>query len=169
MLTREFAMLLLAGALVLPAVAVAQLGYRDVEYMNHVAHSMQSEMELSRLAHTYATDPRVMRFARWILVDNSREYRRLQQLAHARGVRLPTEPSPEQQGLARRLAHMKDPEFSRQYISLEIKDHQRDAQVTARFLRRTRDRQLRNYANNYLSSTRGHLRLAKGAVGGQVR
>jgi putative membrane protein len=163
-----FPVVLIASILVLPGIASARLTHRDIEYMDRIAQNMQSEMELARLAHTHATQERVRRFARWILTDNSREYRTLRQLAQAKGVQLPMEPSVEQRELAKKLAQMKDPKFSRRYLSHEIKDHQTDAHLTARILRSTRDRHLRDYAHYYLSSTRGHLRLAEAAVVGQI-
>lgn len=164
----HFPVMLIASIFVLPGIASARLTHRDVEYMNRIAQNMQSEMELARLVHIHATQERVRRFARWILTDNSREYRTLRQFAQAKGIQLPTEPSVEQRELAKKLVQMKDPEFSRRYLSHEIKDHQTDARLTARILRGTHDRHLRDYAYYYLSSTRGHLRLAEMAAAGQV-
>lgn len=165
----SLAILLATGVFMLPGLAFARLTHRDVEFMNHVAQSMQSEMELARLAHTHATHPRVRRFARWMLVDNTREYQRLRTLAAQKGVQLPVAPTAEQQALAKLFAGMRDPAFSRRYIVHEINDHRRDARLTSRLLRSTRDRQLRAYADYYLTHTRSHLRLAEGVVSGATQ
>lgn len=153
---RGIAALLVAGTLALPGLASTRLAGQDIDMMSRMAQGMQGEMQLARLAHLHATHYRVRQLARWLLVDNTREYHRLQALAQTKGVRLQAEPSETQRALAGRLAQVPGAAFDRQYLSHELEAHRREEEMVGQLLGTTRDEAVRQYTIHHLRSIRAH-------------
>ncbi|HEY4541155.1 MAG TPA: DUF4142 domain-containing protein [Noviherbaspirillum sp.] len=87
----------------------------DRKIMNEIAQANLTEIETSKLALERSQDPQVKQFAQRMIDDHTKLQDELKQLAEAKNVQLPQEPSRQQQRIVERLSKAEGKKFDDEY------------------------------------------------------
>jgi len=120
-----------------------------------------AETQFARLAQEKAQAEAVRDFAAAMAEDHGAANDRLRELATARRIPLPEEPTPDQAAMRDRLAGLAGQGFDSAYIRGQIAGHQRMAQLLSWELSHGQDRDLKRQAGVMLPVVLGHLDRAQ--------
>ncbi len=142
----------------------AQTGISEVarEFIEDAAHAGHAEVEAARLALSKSADPDVRSFAQRMIDDHTRLNTQLQQIARARGLQPPSEPSLAQQGRLSLLRVSDGPDFDRRYVEdFGVRAHRDTIERFGEAASRIQDAQLNKVAQEALPTLRQHLQVAR--------
>ena len=144
--------------------AYAQSGISrgDKDFMEDIAHANLAEVASGRMALEKSQNEQVKQFAQKMIDDHTKAEAELQQLADAKGVKLPTEPSVAQKTKAATLKPLTGDTFDKQYIKhAGVGDHENAHKLLAKVQTKAKDTDLRAYADKTIKAVDEHLDMAK--------
>ena len=147
--------------------ASAGAGYinrADEKLMADIAQANLAEISTAKLAQEKSQNDQVKGFAQKMADDHTKALDELKQLAQAKGVTLPSEPSRQQKAMEKRLSSLSGDKFDKQYLE-QVGD--RSSKDTHKLLKRASDKaqdtDLKNYASKTLGVVESHQQLAEEA------
>jgi putative membrane protein len=113
-----------AGLLVSVSQAQPPLPTPDQIFVHKAAQGGIAEVELSQLAATRSSSDSIKDFASHMVQAHSDNNAKLQQIAQADGIAVPSETDADHSTLRTQLARSKGPEFDRLYVQAMRRDHE---------------------------------------------
>ena len=134
---------------------------QDKLFVRQAALGGQAEVELSKLAQKKATDPSVKEFADRMVDVHSKSNQQLLKLGRGLNPDLPKDLDPEHQAVRNELNKASGQSFDIAYISAQIQDHQRTANLLQWHISTGQNEALRKYSMETLPEVMSHLEHAK--------
>lgn len=106
------------------AQAQAQVNQQDRDFLREAGMGGRAEIEMGRLAMKNAADPAIQEFGRWMVTDHTAIDEALSRLAARLGVPPAEAIDRSDQATKERLQALSGAAFDREYIQLQVKDHQ---------------------------------------------
>ncbi len=136
----------------------------DEKLMADIAQANLAEISTAKLAQEKSQNDQIKGFAQKMADDHTKALDELKQLAQAKGVTLPSEPSRQQKAMEKRLSSLSGDKFDKQYLE-QVGD--RSSKDTHKLLKRASDKaqdtDLKNYASKTLGVVESHQQLAEEA------
>lgn len=149
-----------------PGKSATALSLTDRNLMDEIAYANLSEIEAGKMAQSKSTNDQVKNFAQRMIDDHTKAQQELQQLADAKGVKLPTEPDARHKAEAKKLQAMPEAQFDKQYIEQGgLTDHRKTHQLLSRVEARATDPDLKSLASKMLPTINQHLSMAQEVSG----
>lgn len=136
----------------------------DVAFLQAAAMGGLAEVELGTLAMHRAESEEVRRLARMMVDDHTAINSRVAEIARARNVVLPSQPSTPSQMVSQQLQQLEGNEFDRLYLRKMVEDHERAIVMYESRANLAEDPRVRDHASGTLPMLRNHLELARGLV-----
>lgn len=133
----------------------------DRDFIEAIAQGCIAEIDAARLATQRASKDAVRRFAEHVLDEHSRANARLKSLAADRKMILPTVPNSERITERKRLEAQDATRFDAEYVSKQVKEHERTVQLLKEEIANGQDPDLLEFAKDTLSAVTRHLEVAK--------
>lgn len=134
----------------------------DVSNMKKAAKSGMAEVESSKLALDKATSEKVKSFAQKMVDDHTKVNEELKQLASAKGVELPTEPSAAQKAKMKMLTAAKGADFDKRYVeTMGVKAHEDAVNLFQGATKESRDAEVKAFFAAHVPALAAHLKMAK--------
>lgn len=135
---------------------------QDAKLMSELARANIAEIEISKIALEKAQSEDTRRFAQQMIDDHSKAMTDLENLASAKGVKLPSEPDASHRKLARNMKDMDGKQFEAQYRNRAgIDDHQSTLKLLQKVKKDGNDPQLKSIADQMQPVVQHHLDMAK--------
>jgi putative membrane protein len=161
-------MLIVVGAMAVATVVAGAAATRgqsrgglsdaDRRFVVEAAEGGQMEVELGQLAQQKASSDAVRQFGQRMATDHARAGQELAQLAAAKGVELPKQPARKTQMEKDRLSKATGAAFDREYVTMMVKDHEKDVAAFRRQSQQARDPDLKAWAARTLPTLEDHLK-----------
>lgn len=137
----------------------------DREFLNDAAMGGMTEVQLGRLAVDRASDPDVKQFGQRMVDDHSKANDQLHQLAQEKNYTLPTTLDKKHQQMIDKLSKLNGAEFDREYMSMMVKDHDKDVATFRKQSEKAKDSDVRSWAAKTLPTLEEHQRMAHDIAG----
>ncbi|GFE83898.1 membrane protein [Steroidobacter agaridevorans] len=134
---------------------------QDKLFVRQAALGGQAEVELSKIAQKKATDPAVREFADRMVEVHSKSNQQLMKLGRGMQPDLPKNLDAEHQSVRNELNKAQGQTFDLAYISSQIQDHQRTANLLQWHISTGQNEALRKYSMETLPEVMAHLEHAK--------
>jgi putative membrane protein len=144
-------------------------GNRDAGFLATAAQANLAEVDAGRLALKKSTNSDLKKFAQHMIEDHTQANSDLSDLAHKKGMELPSRTDEAHQKDIARLAEMNGADFDRAYMTLMVNDHVRAVSLFERSAAEASDPEIRAFAKKMLPTLQDHLKMARdlaGKVGG---
>jgi putative membrane protein len=175
-MTIQHTLILVAAALLLPSLAVAQpaatkaetprsgmknegkgaLVGSDRTFVLDAAKSGMAEVNLGKLAAERASSDAVKQLGRRMATDHAKANDELKVLAQQKGLTVPGEVDARHRQLHDRLTKLTGAEFDRAYIEAMVKDHRRDVSEFRRQAQGAKDPDVKAWAGKTLPTLEDH-------------
>jgi putative membrane protein len=132
----------------------------DRDFLNKAAQGGQFEVLAGKLAAQRAADPGVRTFAQRIVSDHTAANDQLKALADSKQMPLPDAVSDEEHQALGKLEGLNGHEFDQTYADMMVKDHVQDISDFEAESKKTRDPDVKDFAQQTLPTLRHHLMLA---------
>ncbi|HEY9621281.1 MAG TPA: DUF4142 domain-containing protein [Crinalium sp.] len=119
------------------------------------------EIQANQLAQQKASSSAVKQFAQRMVHDHTQATAKLQQVASARNVTLPTDMGGQNRAMFDRLSGLSGRDFDREFATIMVNSHRQDVALLQNQAQRGQDQQLKTQASQYLPALQGHLQLAE--------
>ena len=133
----------------------------DKTFMTKAAEGGMMEVNLGTLAAAKATTNQVKDFGNRMVTDHGKAGDELKTLAANKGVTLPTQPGDEEKKASNDLSMKKGKDFDKAYMSLMVKDHEKDIAEFEKESKEAQDPDLKNWVTRTLPIIQDHLKMAK--------
>ena len=133
----------------------------DKTFMTKAAEGGMMEVNLGTLAAAKATGNEVKDFGNRMVTDHGKAGDELKTLAANKGVTLPTQPGDEEKKASNDLSMKKGKDFDKAYMSLMVKDHEKDIAEFEKESKEAQDPDLKNWVTRTLPIIQDHLKMAK--------
>ena len=141
------------------------LSQSDEQLMLQVAMGGMMQLEVSRIASENATDKEVLVMAEAEVEEQTGLSDKLQEIADAKGLTLPSEPDAETQALVERLENLSSDEFDREYMQQSgVTGHEQLDEVMSRVQAEAEDPALRELAAAAHPLVLTHLQISREIV-----
>jgi putative membrane protein len=139
-----------------------KLSKADAGMMRDMANVNVSEVAAAKIASDKSKNEHVTAYAKQMVDDHSASQKELTELAHGKGVTLPTEPDKKHQAAAKKLAGLSGEEFDRTYIKQNgIQDHRDARKLLMRVKDKATDADVKSAADKMLPTVEQHLKMAE--------
>lgn len=140
----------------------AKLSAADQKAIKDMAMADMAEVETAKLALSKSQNAEVKAFAQQMVDDHGQALQKVQTVAQARGVTLPTEPDAKHKAMAAKLEKLSGDAFDKQYMAnAGVKDH---TEVHAKLVadaKKIKDPDVKALADQHLPVVEQHLKAAK--------
>lgn len=151
-----------ASAVAAVSATPAKLSSADQKLMMNVAKGGMMQLELSRVAVQKASSPEVREFAQAEVDEQTGLSAKLQEIAQAKGVTLPSTPDAETQAMVSRMQNMTGAAFDQMYMSESgVKGHQKLDKVMSTVESTASDPSLKGVAKAAHPLVKTHLDVAR--------
>jgi putative membrane protein len=148
--------LLIAAALFAATAVQAQ----DKPFLAKAVQGDIAEVQMGRLAQSHSTSPKYRAYGKMLVDQHGAHRTRVADLARAKGLDVPSEPSAQQAAALRTLASLKGANFEKAFKDHAIMDHEKDiAEYEA--ATNSPDAQTAALARATLPTLRNHLAKAQ--------
>lgn len=145
---------------------IAKMSSMDQKFMMTAAMGGMAEVEMARLALEKSGSDAVKQYAQKMIDDHTAANNELMQVASSKGVTLPTQPSPKQMAMMRRMQNLSGAQFDMMYIKeAGVKAHQEMEKLFMRESTGGRDADAKGFASKTLPVVRMHLQMAREMMG----
>ncbi len=145
-----------------PGGAGTEVAAPDKSFIQEAAHANMAAVELGRLAAEKAANPDVKAFAQKMVDDQGKANDQLKQVAKGVQVVVPSGLTGRSKSDKARLEKLSGVEFDRAYVSLVIKDHEKDIQdFTRESKREMAPGSVKNFASAQAAALKEHLKAAE--------
>jgi putative membrane protein len=134
----------------------------DLKFVDKAAQGGMTEVKLSELALTKASDTEVKQFAQHMIDDHSKANAELTNLAQTKGVTAPTELDSHHQKMVDELAATSGGDFDAAYVKDMVKDHTDTVDMFQKFAERGDDNDLKTWTAKTLPTLQMHLSMIQG-------
>jgi putative membrane protein len=145
----------------------AMAASNDQNFATKAAQGGLAEVQAGQLAQQKATDAQVKQFGQTLVQDHTAANQELQQIAKAKGLSLPQQPSEDQKSELKKLQGLSGKQFDQQFVQGEIQDHQKTIALFQQEANSGKDGTLKSYAEKGLPMLRRHLQIAQSLAGTQ--
>jgi putative membrane protein len=154
------------GAALSLVVSTQAFARSDAAFMKQAAENGHAEVEASKLAQTKARRPEVKAFAEHMIADHTKVNDELKQIAAAKKVELPAEPSVMQKGKLKMINTGSDDKFDDRYArEFGIKAHEDTIKLFQTAANEAQDSDVKAFAQKTLPSLQSHLEMARKLAG----
>ena len=136
-------------------------GGRDAGFMAMVAQANLAEVDAGRLALKKSSNPDVKKFAQHMIDDHTQANSDLADLAHKKGMDLPSKADEAHQRELARLAEMSGAEFDRAYMTMMVNDHVKAVSLFEKNAQEAADPEVKAFAKKMLPTLQDHLKMAR--------
>jgi putative membrane protein len=119
------------------------------------------EVKAGAIAERNATSQDVKDFGKMMVEDHTQLNQQLQELAAKKNVPLPSEITNSQQDDTTKLSKEKGAEFDKDYISMMVKDHEKDIDAFKKAADKVTDQDYKNLITGAIPTLQKHLDAAK--------
>lgn len=142
--------------------AATPLNSADSSFVKKAAGSGLYEVAVAKLAADKATDPAVKTYAEMLVDHHMQANSKLQQVASAKGLTLPTDMPADLQKKIDQLSKESGAAFDKKFIqTVGIGDHKTNIALFEKESKNAKDADLRNFAEATLPTLREHLSAAQ--------
>ena len=134
---------------------ISKLSHGDKNFVEEAAKSGMTEIAISQIALTRASNPQVKEFAQMMVTDHTAASTELGSLAAAKGVVLPKEPNTEK--WSKRDAK----DFDQEYMDKMVNDHEEAVKLFEKQSKKGEDAELTAFASKTLPKLQHHLTQAR--------
>jgi putative membrane protein len=152
----------LALILSAPLSALAADTNPDQAFFANAAQGGLAEVEDGKLAAEQGNSQAVKNFAAMMVKDHTAANDKLQRIAAAEMVELPTAPSVTQTGTHKELKSLSGDEFDKSYIEGQLKAHEETVLLFEKEISTGQDREAKAFASSTLPIVQGHLKMIRG-------
>ena len=159
------------GSDIAPVRDAGSMGRTDRKFMGAAAQAGLAEIAAGELAAQKAHDPRVREYAAQLVADHRAANARLQRIASAKRMALPSQLSRGQQGDLRSLQRLAGDDFDQRFLDRMVREHEKAMDMFNQEMKgRHQDADLKNFAQDTvivmqrhygeaqrLKKSRGHL------------
>jgi putative membrane protein len=138
-----------------------KLSHADKEFIEDAAKGGMFEVQSGKLAEQKAKDEAVKSFAQRIVQDHTKANDELQQIAQAKGVKMPDKEKWMQRHEMSKLQKLTGADFDREYAQHSVKDHEKDIKDFEKAASKVKDPDLKAWAEKQLPVLREHLAMAQ--------
>lgn len=131
------------------------------EFLAQALQDSLAEVELCEMALQKASNEEVKKFAQRMIDEHSQMGREIEQLAGRKNAALPKDVSKEDQSVLDRLSKLNGPDFDKQFIEHNLKEHEKDIKVFKHYAEQEHDRDLKALAAKGEKMLTQHLEMAK--------
>ena len=149
--------IVLALALVAPLVAVSANVDSDRQFYEKAAQGGMTEVELGNLAQQKSSNPDVKDFGAMMVADHSSANQKLQAVADAKNMTLPTTIGLKNASIKTKLGALSGKAFDKAYIQDMIKDHEEDIALFKKEASMGADADAKAFAQATLPTLEAHL------------
>jgi putative membrane protein len=155
-MNRFLALLILAS----PLAAVAATN-PDASFFKHAAEGGLAEVDAGNLAQQKASAQNVKDFAAMMVKDHSAANDKLQAIATAKGITLPTSPSVGQMAGKAKLDVLSGTTFDTSYIKGQVRAHEQTIGLFRKEITAGQDAEAKAFAQETLPTVKSHLKAIK--------
>ncbi len=141
--------------------STAKLSKMDMEFVTKAAQGGAAEVQMAQAAQQKTQDATVKQFAQAMIDDHTPANAKLAQLATAKGMTAPTDPSPAQQKMLAKLQGMDGAKFDHAYMAGQVKSHQTMLKLFEREATNGTDTDLKAFAESTQPIIQKHLTMAQ--------
>ena len=152
--------LLLAGSLLFPALARADVAQSDKDFMTEAAQGGMAEVKMGELARTKGQSDKVKGFGDRMVTDHTKANDELMALATQKGVTLPADIGTEEQQTYDKLDKLSGADFDKAYMDAMVKDHDKDVAAFEKQAKATKDKDLKGFVQKTLPVLKDHKKMA---------
>jgi putative membrane protein len=149
---------LLNIVLVMPGIVLAAAASPDSSFYKNAAEGGLAEVQLGKLAQEKSSNASVKDFGAMMVSDHTAADDKLQAIATAKDLKLPTSPSVGQMATKTKLEVLSGDTFDKSYIKDMIKDHQEDIALFKKEAASGQDPDAKAYATATLPTLEKHLK-----------
>ncbi len=131
------------------------------EFFVKAADGGMAEVAAGKMAQEKATNPKVKEFGAMMVTDHTGANSGLKDLASRRNVTLPDTVSNDHKEAAAKLAKKSGKEFDKDYMDMQVKDHEKTIKLFEDGSRDVKDAELKAFIDQTLPKLRSHLDAAK--------
>ena len=139
----------------------AKLSKTDMEFVTKAAQGGAAEVQMAQAAQQKTQDATVKKYAQAMIDDHTPANAKLAQLATAKGMTAPTDPSPAQQKMLAKLQGMDGAKFDHAYMAGQVKAHQTMLKLYEREATNGTDTDLKAFAESTQPLIQKHLTMAQ--------
>ena len=140
----------------------AKLSAADEKAVKDMALADMAEVETGKLALSKSQNSDVKAFAQQMVDDHGQALTKVQALAQARGVTLPTEPDAKHKAMAAKLEKMSGDAFDKAYMAnAGVKDHKTVHAKLVADARKIKDPDVKALAEQHIPVVEQHLKSAE--------
>jgi len=141
----------------------SSLAHGDRKFIEMAAAGGLAEVQLGGMAAKNGSTDAVRQFGQRMVDDHSKANDELKQLAAAKGVQLPMEPSSKMQREAKKLQGMSGAKFDHEYMEAMVDDHKEDVKEFRNASQNAKDPDVKAFAGKTLPVLEEHLQMAQQA------
>ncbi len=141
--------------------ASSNLSAEDQEFIRKTADGELVDLELSKLAVRKGLNPEVKKFGQRIIDDHSKTHEQLKAVASRKGINLPASPDKGANATIQRLAKLAGSQFDNAYMAEMLRDHKQDIEEFRKTSTTSRDKDVKNFAQQALPILQSHLKRAE--------
>lgn len=140
----------------------AGVSEQDREFMKNAAEAGKAEVQAAQLALQKSNDQAVRQFAQRLIQDHTHANAQLKQLAQAKAVKLPSDPSALQKSKLEMLRAADGTTFNQQFAdSFGVKAHHKAIDLFRKEVDQGRDPDVKAFARKVLDTLQQHLAIAQ--------
>lgn len=140
----------------------AKLSAADEKAVKDMAMADMAEVETGKLALSKSQNSEVKAFAQQMVDDHGQALSKVQALAQARGVTLPTEPDAKHKAMAAKLEKLSGDAFDKAYMAgAGVKDHKDVKSKLASDAKKIKDPDVKALADQHMPVVEQHLKSAE--------
>jgi putative membrane protein len=133
----------------------------DKDFVNKVAMSGMTEVELGQLALTKTSNEDVKAFAQRMIDDHSKGNEELKTLAASKGITLPEALGAKENKMKDDLSKLSADKFDREYISHMVDAHDKNVGLFEKEASKGKDAETKAWAEQKLPTLREHQKMAR--------
>lgn len=139
----------------------AEAGMQNNNFWTEAAQGGMAEVAMGNLAAQKAQMAEVKQFGQQMVTDHTAANDELMKLAAGKNVTLPTAMSEKHQEAMAKLNGMSGMEFDREYMKMQVKDHEKMVKLFQRESERGTDADSKAFAAKTLPTLQNHLTMAR--------
>lgn len=134
----------------------------DRDFMKKAAEAGHAEVQAARLAVSKSTNAQVKKFAQMLIDDHTKANAQLEQIASAKGVKLPTEPSLMHKSKMQLMKMADGADFDKRFAEdMGVEAHRETIELFREGIANGRDPQVKAFAQQVLPKLEQHLEMAQ--------
>jgi len=147
-----------------PAATSSKLDQHDQTFLKHAAEMNMLQIELGKVAEKISTDPNIKKIGADLQKDHSATMEKLESLASSKGVTLPSELSAADRSMIQALEKKAGEKFDHEFLTLNAKEHEKALKVFQNAIGRTKDSEIKSWAEQMVPKLQEHLNVAKSGL-----